>query len=83
MPEIRRLTHSDDPVQNGWESHKTLATISASSLVFNEILSIPPSLFNVEYVRLSNRFCGQNNIEMGGGGEKKKNKDVRDWKKPL
>ena len=32
------------------------------------ILSIPPPLFNIDYVRLSDRFCGRNNIEMGGGG---------------
>ena len=38
----------------------------------------PLPFFNVGYVRLSNRFCGRNNIEMGGGV--KENKDVRDRK---
>ena len=42
------------------------------------ILSILLPLFKVEYVTLSDRFCGRNNIEMGGGV--KENKDVRDWK---
>ena len=52
------------------------------SLIFNEIALqpiVPPlPLFNVEYVRLSDRFCGHNDIEMGG--EVKENKDVRDRK---
>ena len=70
------LTHSDSPVQNGWHSHKKLAIICAFSLVFNEIALNPIDsplvpLFNVEYVRLSNRFCGHNNIEMGRRGKRK------------
>ena len=39
----------------------------------------PPPLFNVEYVRLSDRFCGPNNIEMGGRG-KRKQRYIGDWK---
>ena len=39
----------------------------------------PPPLFNVEYVRLSDRFCGLNNIEMGGRG-KRKQRYIGDWK---
>ena len=71
-----------DPVQNGPDTHQKLAIICAFSLGFNEIaldpIDSPVPLFNVEYVRLSDRFCGRNNIEMGGGV--KENKDVRDQK---
>ena len=45
------------------------------SHVFNEIalhpIDSPLPLFNVEYVKLSDRFCGQNNIEMGRRGKRK------------
>ena len=40
--------------------------------------SPPLPLFRAEYVRLSNRFCGHNIIEMGGGV--RENKDVQDRK---
>ena len=63
-----------NPMQNGWDTHQNLAIICAISLVFNDI-AFP--LFNVEYVRLSNRFCGHSNIEMGR--RVKENKDVWDW----
>ena len=71
-----------NPVQNGWDTHKHFAIICDFPLIFNEIalnpIDSPLPLFSVEYVRLSNRFCGHNNIEMGGG--LKENKDVRDQK---
>ena len=73
----------NNPVQNGWDTHQKLAIICAFFPLFNEIalnsINSPLPLFDVEYVRLSNRFRGQNNIKMGGGV--KENKDVdRDWK---
>ena len=55
-----------------------LAIMYAFCLVFNKIalnpVDSPLPLFNVEHARLSSRFCGQNNIEMGK--EVKENKDV-------
>ena len=79
----RHLTHLDNPVQNGWDAHPKLATISDLILVFNEIalnpVDFPLPLLNVEYARFSSRFCGRDNIEMGGRG--KENKDVQEWKK--
>ena len=67
------------------ETHQKLAIIRAFSLVFNEIalhpIDSPLPLFNVEYVRLSDRCCGRNNIEKGRGV--KENKDVRDRKSSL
>ena len=49
------------------EAHKkiryNLCFSPSFSIKLHCILSIPP----VEYLRLSNRFCGRNNIEMGGG----------------
>ena len=64
-----------NPVQNGWDTHTKLAIISAFFLVFNEITLSPIDsslpLFNVEYVRLSDRFCGRDNIEIGGRGKGK------------
>ena len=63
---------TNNPVQNGRDTHQQSAIICAFSLVFNEIalnpIDSPFALFNVEYVRLSDRFCGQNNIEMRGEG---------------
>ena len=57
------------PMQNGWDTHKKIAIICGFSHVFNEIalnpIYFPLPLLSVEYVRLSNRFCGRNNIEMG------------------
>ena len=74
-----------NPVQNGWDAHPKLATISDLFLVFNETalnpVHFPLPLFNVEYARFSSRFCGRDNIEMGGGG--KENKDVQEWKTKL
>ena len=62
-------------MQNGQDTHKKLAIICAFSLVFNEIAShlidSPLPLFTVEHVRLSDRFCGHNNIEMGRRGKRK------------
>ena len=61
-------------------NHPKLATISDIFLVFNKIalnpVDFPLPLFNVEYARFSSRFCGRDNIEMGGRG--KENKDVRE-----
>ena len=61
----------NNPVQNGWDTHQKLAIICAFFPLFNEIalnsIDSPLPLFDVEYVRLSNRFCGQNNIKMGEG----------------
>ena len=60
------------------ETLQKLAIICAFSHSFNEIalnpIDSPLPLFNVDYVRLSDRFCGRNNIEMGEGV--KENKDV-------
>ena len=58
-----------------WDTHQKSAIICAFSLVFNEIALNPIDsslpLFSVEYVRLSDRFCCRNNVEMGGRGKRK------------
>ena len=67
-----------------WLRHSSKISYNlAFSLVFNEIALNPIDsplvpLFNVEYIRLSDRFCGCNNIAMGGGV--KENRGVRDRK---
>ena len=62
------------------ETHPKLATISDLFLVFKKIalnpVDFPLPLFSVEYARFSSRFCGGDNVEMGGRG--KENKDVRE-----
>ena len=85
VPQYQQTSFIYNPMQNGWDAHTKLATISDLFLIFNGIalnpVDFPLPLFNVEYARFSSRFCGRDIIEMGVRG--KENKDEREWKQNL
>ena len=63
-----------NPVQNGWDTQKLLESWYFSPpFQWNCIAShrFPLPLFNVACVRLSDRFCDRNNIEMRRRGKRK------------
>ena len=76
LPILVTLSTSDlQSRANGWETHTKLPIIYAFPLVFNEIalnlIDSPLPLSSAEYIRLSDRFCGRNNIEMRRRGKRK------------